>query len=615
MEISGQLRTGLVILLIAALFASQTAVIASPATTTSEDDRVVTNTLADASADTHTTNNTDAVELSTDTGSDTEIELGEEVEFEAEPVGVPDNATVERYIWNFGDTTTRESYFSNGSIKYTNSTITHTYVRSGTYTVSATAVVADGTQYNGTTNLTVEPTFGDVPTLGEGISTTTNSVYQLNLTAGQSIGLQAFGSDVDTTEVLLYDPNGSVIQSEDVSDYGPFFGATTQQNGTYYVGVNPSSELIPGGIRTSVTPVVRDPDKSEPNQDQSTSTPLEPNTSMTKLTLTENDTVDWYAITVSGPATINVSGEVTVFHRFQGDTGLQIYNSDGKPIGEVNREFPDLRAENPKPYNESAIAGGGLNKPEQRAQVDEAGTYYVRVKGIGRTVPGSVDGLTEYNLTVTTNRTEEAEYLLSNLDPAEATVTAGDDPIDVSADVENVGDEGGDQDIELTVTNETTHDVVYSDTESDVALDSEDSTTVTFGDVPAGDLDLGTYTHEVSSEDGSVAGSLTVEEDSDADDGDDGDADDGDDGDGEFTLDEIAQAKYDRDFAELSTETAGEVQAIYNRQPFPEGTEPADIRTRDEIANDRYGHDFDDVSRETTIEIQNDYDAQFEENS
>jgi len=53
------------------------------------------------------------------------------------------------------------------------------------------------------------------------------------------------------------------------------------------------------------------------------------------------------------------------------------------------------------------------------------------------------------------------------------------------------------------------------------------------------------------------------------------------------------------------------VQAIYNRQPFPEGTEPADIRTRDEIANDRYDYDFDEVSRETTLEIQNDYDAQF----
>ena len=82
-------------------------------------------------------------------------------------------------------------------------------------------------------------------------------------------------------------------------------------------------------------------------------------------------------------------------------------------------------------------------------------------------------------------------------------------------------------------------------------------------------------------------------------------------GEKEFTRDEIAQAKYGLDFEELSTETAGEVQAVFNRQPFPEGTTPADIRTRDEITQDRYERDFEDVSRETTIEIQNDYDAQF----
>ncbi|WP_435094464.1 COG1361 S-layer family protein [Halorubrum sp. N11] len=205
---------------------------------------------------------------------------------------------------------------------------------------------------------------------------------------------------------------------------------------------------------------------------------------------------------------------------------------------------------------------------------------------------------------------EEAEYVLSNLDPAEATVTVGDDPIDVSADIDNAGDQTGDQDIELTVTDETTGEVVYSDTEADVALDGGDSVTVTFEDVPAGDLAPGTYTHEVSSEDDSVNGSLTVEEASDAGDGDDSEAGDGGE---EFALDEIAQAKYGHNFANLSTETAGEVRPIYNRQPFSEGTDPSDIHTRDEITNDRYGYDFSDVSRETTIEIQNDYDAQFGE--
>lgn len=79
----------------------------------------------------------------------------------------------------------------------------------------------------------------------------------------------------------------------------------------------------------------------------------------------------------------------------------------------------------------------------------------------------------------------------------------------------------------------------------------------------------------------------------------------------EFTREEISQAKYGTDFGNLSVETAGEVQAIYNRQPFPDGTEPADVRTRDEITDDRYGYEFEELDRETTIEVQNAYDEQF----
>ena len=79
----------------------------------------------------------------------------------------------------------------------------------------------------------------------------------------------------------------------------------------------------------------------------------------------------------------------------------------------------------------------------------------------------------------------------------------------------------------------------------------------------------------------------------------------------EFSRDELSQAKYGLDFDELSVETAGQVQAIFNRQPFPDGTEPGEVMTREEITNNRYGLPFSALSRETTIEIQNDYDAQF----
>jgi len=107
--------------------------------------------------------------------------------------------------------------------------------------------------------------------------------------------------------------------------------------------------------------------------------------------------------------------------------------------------------------------------------------------------------------------TSQADYQLSNLVPADATVTQGDDPIDVSVDVTNQGDDPGDQDITLTVTNET-GDVVYSDTVAGVMLNPGESQTVTFQDVPAGDLAIGNYTHTAASNDDSTSGSLTVQE-------------------------------------------------------------------------------------------------------
>ncbi|WP_159900197.1 hypothetical protein [Salinirussus salinus] len=79
----------------------------------------------------------------------------------------------------------------------------------------------------------------------------------------------------------------------------------------------------------------------------------------------------------------------------------------------------------------------------------------------------------------------------------------------------------------------------------------------------------------------------------------------------EFSRDEIAQAKYNSDFDELSPETTLQVQAIFNRQPFPDGTGPGDVHTREEIARDRYGGHFNALNRARTIEVQNDYDRQF----
>ncbi|SFL06329.1 Nitrous oxidase accessory protein NosD, contains tandem CASH domains [Halogranum rubrum] len=85
-----------------------------------------------------------------------------------------------------------------------------------------------------------------------------------------------------------------------------------------------------------------------------------------------------------------------------------------------------------------------------------------------------------------------------------------------------------------------------------------------------------------------------------------------------FSRDDIAQAKYDRDFDELSVETAGQVQAIFNRQSFPAGVSPADIETREEIAERLFGVEVEEstlaevLTKERLADLQNRYDAQFE---
>ncbi|WP_435074303.1 hypothetical protein [Halorubrum sp. HHNYT27] len=89
------------------------------------------------------------------------------------------------------------------------------------------------------------------------------------------------------------------------------------------------------------------------------------------------------------------------------------------------------------------------------------------------------------------------------------------------------------------------------------------------------------------------------------------DADDSIDDSASFTRNDISRAKYSVDFANLGSETSGEVQAIYNRQPFAGDAAPGEIDTRDEMSEARYNVSFSDLDRDAAIEVQNAYDAQF----
>ncbi|OYR38160.1 hypothetical protein DJ82_12875 [Halorubrum sp. Ib24] len=104
--------------------------------------------------------------------------------------------------------------------------------------------------------------------------------------------------------------------------------------------------------------------------------------------------------------------------------------------------------------------------------------------------------------------------------------------------------------------------------------------------------------------------SVTVESDYDGGSTSAGDSDESSDG-ASFTPDEISRAKYGVAFTDLGSETSGEVQAIYNRQPFAGDAGPGEIDTRNEISEARYNVSLTELDRDAVIEVQNAYDAQF----
>lgn len=82
------------------------------------------------------------------------VEVGTEIEFDADRTVIPDDVEVDRYEWDFGDGTTGEGQ-----------ELSHSYTDPGTYTVTLTAKTVDGDQNTGTIEIEVndnEPPTPDV---------------------------------------------------------------------------------------------------------------------------------------------------------------------------------------------------------------------------------------------------------------------------------------------------------------------------------------------------------------------------------------------------------------------------------------------------------------------
>ncbi|SFK75688.1 hypothetical protein SAMN04487950_0939 [Halogranum rubrum] len=107
-------------------------------------------------------------------------------------------------------------------------------------------------------------------------------------------------------------------------------------------------------------------------------------------------------------------------------------------------------------------------------------------------------------ITVEEEVVEPPNFEVSGLTPTDVTVTQGD-LVDVSATIENTGDEEATQSVSFQVDGS----VVAS---QDVTLAGGASTTVSFEDIDTSSLDAGSYTHGVYTDDDEQTATLTVEE-------------------------------------------------------------------------------------------------------
>ena len=97
---------------------------------------------------------------------------------------------------------------------------------------------------------------------------------------------------------------------------------------------------------------------------------------------------------------------------------------------------------------------------------------------------------------------DPANFTLSNLDPASATVTEGQE-VDISANVTNVGDLSATQSVDLIVGS-------YSES-TQVTLAAGETESVTFQNVDTSQIGPGTYSHEIATANDTTSGSLTVQ--------------------------------------------------------------------------------------------------------
>jgi hypothetical protein len=180
------------------------------------------------------------------------------------------------------------------------------------------------------------------------------------------------------------------------------------------------------------------------------------------------------ATTVAGDL-LDISANVTNTGDVQGAQTVTL------TVGSVSRQ-------------QSVTVAGGAVKPVAFTDIDTGalgpGSYTHEIATANDTVSGSLTVQAPANLQ------------LANLNPANGTAVAGD-KIDISATVENTGDIQANQTVTLNVGSISR--------QQSVTIPGGEFQVVTFTDVRTGQLGPGEYTHEITTANDSISGTLTVQ--------------------------------------------------------------------------------------------------------
>ena len=222
--------------------------------------------------------------------------------------------------------------------------------------------------------------------------------YAFDVEAGQAIRFWGYTSRVSGIQGNLIGPSGRVLANNSFWNENTAHGTVAEESGTYYIQVQNESDAITP-ISYELTVQVTDSDSFEPNDDLDAAAPVASGEQL-RGTIAEGSESDWFAVDVSSGSTINATLRTLTYDAggpmLPRGISVDLFTSDGSRIGEV------VDLDQPRTPSNVTNAYAERDKVGVVAELEETGTYYVRVSG---TPP---EGFTPYSLTVSTNSPEDS---------------------------------------------------------------------------------------------------------------------------------------------------------------------------------------------------------------